>query len=247
MSEAKGGGGVFRARAMGVHLLTASGVLIAFAAAAEVCADEPDPRRVFLLLGAAVIVDAVDGPLARRYGVKEHAADVDGRKLDDIVDFLTFTFVPLLLVWRLRWVPAPAALWLAPALLASLFGFANVAAKEEDEGFFRGFPSYWNVYAFYAGLWYQHFGPLGPGLVVVALAALTVAPVRFVYPNLAPAGWRGAFIGGAYAWTAVLLALIPGYPRSPLLLVLASLIYPAFYVVASVVLDRQARARDRRR
>lgn len=235
-------------RGWSVHLLTASGVLAVFQATAEIVARDTDPRRVFAWLGLAVVIDAADGPLARRFRVKETVPSIDGRTIDDIVDYLSFTFVPLLLLWKMKWVPDPAALWIAPALLASLLGFANVAAKQESGGFFLGFPSYWNVFAFYAGIACARWGPWLPGLVTLALAALTVMPVRFVYPNLAPPPWRLPAVGGAIAWTGLLIALLPSYPRSPGALVVASLAYPAFYFGLSAHLDRRARvsARGRR-
>src|ERR671911_730004 len=142
-----------------VHVYTASGVLLALAATIEICSAAPDPRLVFLLLAAAVLVDATDGPLARRAEVKRWLPSIQGRTIDDIVDYLTYTFVPLLLVWRMGWVPEPAWVWILPALVASLFGFANTGIKDEAGGFFLGFPSYWNVVAFYAGLLDRLLGP----------------------------------------------------------------------------------------
>jgi phosphatidylcholine synthase len=227
-------------RGYAVHLLTASGGALALLAAAELLEPAPDPRWVFLLLLVTVVIDGVDGTLARRWEVKKWAAAIDGRTLDDIVDFLTFTFIPLLLVWRMGWVPRPAALFLVPPLLASLFGFANREAKQESDGFFRGFPSYWNVWAFYAGAWAVRYGPLVPGLVVLALAVLTVAPVRFLYPTLAPRPWRGALLVGAAIWAATILAALPSYPMTPVWLLALSLAYPLFYVSLSLVLDRRS-------
>ena len=231
-----------RLRGWSVHLLTASGVLVAFQAAAEICAAETDPRRVFAWLGLAVLIDAADGPLARRWRVKQTVPHIDGRTIDDIVDYLTFTFIPLLLLWRMRWVPEPAAVWIAPALVTSLLGFANVGAKEESSGFFLGFPSYWNVYAFYAGIACARWGPWLPGLGVLALAALTVMPVRFIYPNLAPPPWRVPVVAGALVWTVLLILVLPAYPRPAAVLVAASLVYPLFYVVLSAHLDRRRRS-----
>jgi phosphatidylcholine synthase len=231
-----------RLRGWSVHLLTASGVLAAFQATAEICAPLTDPRRVFLWLGLAVIIDAVDGPFARRWHVKQTVPHIDGRTIDDIVDYLTFTFIPLLLLWKMGWVPDPAAAWIAPALVTSLLGFANVRAKQEGSGFFLGFPSYWNVYALYAGIASARWGPLLPGIGVLAFAALTVMPVRFVYPNLAPPPWRVPVIAGALVWTVLLVLLLPAYPRPAAALVAASLVYPLFYFVLSAYLDRRARA-----
>ena len=116
------------ARAHFVHVYTASGVAFAFLAAVEIVSATPDPRWVFLWLLVAVLIDATDGPLARAWHVKFRAPRFDGRKIDDIVDYLTFTFLPLLLVWRMNWLPAPGVVWIFPALIASVLGFANVAA-----------------------------------------------------------------------------------------------------------------------
>lgn len=232
-----------RARGWSVHLLTTSGILVAFQAAAEICAAAPDPRRVFAWLALAVVIDAVDGPLARRWRVKETVPAIDGRTIDDIVDYITYTFLPIVLLWRMGWVPAPAAAWLAPALVASLLGFANMKAKQESGGFFLGFPSYWNVFAFYAGIVHARWGPWLPGIAALALAALTVMPVRFVYPNLAPRPWKARIVGGAIVWTAVLLAMLPSYPRTGGWMLAASLVYPVFYFAVSGYLDRKARAR----
>jgi phosphatidylcholine synthase len=223
-----------RVRAYAVHAYTASGVGLAFFAAAEIASPAPDPVRVFLFLAAAVLVDASDGPLARRWQVRRWAPEIDGRTIDDIVDYLTYTFLPLLLVWRMGWVPEPGALWIVPALVASLFGFANTGAKDEAKGFFLGFPSYWNVVALYAGIVHHAYGPWPNAVLLVALAGLTVAPVRFLYPNLAPRPWRFATTAGAFAWLAMAVLLLRGYPAPPAWLVWLSLAYPAFYVALSL-------------
>ena len=230
-----------RVRGWSVHLLTASGVLAAFAAAVETASAAPDPRVVFAWLGLAVIIDAVDGPFARRWKVKETVPGIDGRTIDDIVDYLTFTFLPVLLLWRMGWVPRPALLFLGPVLVTSLLGFANVKAKQETGGFFLGFPSYWNVFAFYAGIVTARWGPWLPGLAALALSALTVMPARFVYPNLAPRPWKPWIIGGAVAWTAILIAMLASYPRASVPMLVLSLVYPVFYFAVSAHLDRAAR------
>jgi phosphatidylcholine synthase len=226
-------------RAYAVHLYTASGVAFAFLAAAETCSATPSARRVFLLLIAAVLIDATDGPLARRWEVKRWAARIDGRTIDDLVDYLTFTFVPLLLVWRMGLVPEPAAVWVVPALIASLFGFANIAAKDEAGGFFLGFPSYWNVVALYAGVWHRLYGPWVNAAVLVGLTVLTVLPVGFIYPNLAPRPWRQPIIIGAVVWLGLLLAMLWDYPAAPAWLMWVSLVYPAFYTALSLHLWRR--------
>jgi phosphatidylcholine synthase len=233
-----------RFRAYAVHVYTASGVALAFAAALEMTQAEPDVRYIFALLFATVFIDATDGPLARRWEVKRWAARIDGRTIDDIVDYLTFTFLPLLLIGRMGWLPEPVALWIVPALIASLFGFGNREAKDETDGFFLGFPSYWNVVAFYAGFASGAAGAWFNAGLLLALAVLTLAPVRFLYPNLAPQPWKALLLIGGLAWVAVLFVMLASYPRVPGWLIGVSLIYPAFYTVLSIWLDR---ARPRKR
>ncbi len=230
-----------RIRGYSVHAYTASGVAFAFLAAAEMCAELPDPRLVFIYLFTAVLVDATDGPLARAWHVKTWAPMIDGRTIDDIVDYLTFTFLPLLLMWRMGWLPGNSVWWVVPALIASLFGFANREAKDETAGFFRGFPSYWNIVAFYAGLWTVPEGRWVNAALVLALALLTVMPVRFIYPNLAPRPWKLPLMAGAVIWLGFLIAMLVQYPRVPLWLISLSLIYPACYTVLSLWLDRTTR------
>lgn len=224
-----------------VHVYTASGVALALFAAMELCAAQSDARRVFVFLLGAVAIDATDGPLARRFHVKRWAAAIDGRTIDDIVDYLTYTFLPLLLIWRMGWVPEPKALWIIPALITSLFGFSNREAKDESGGFFRGFPSYWNIVAFYAGLRPEWGGGWGNAILLSALAVLTVMPVRFIYPNLAPRPWRLPLMLGAGVWLLLLLALLIDYPKAPSWLIWLSLVYPAVYTILSLWLDSQAK------
>lgn len=235
-----------RLAAYAVHLYTASGVVFVFLATAELFSEPVSIRRCFLWLLAAVVVDATDGPLARRCKVGTHAPGTSGRTIDDIVDYLSYTFVPLLLVWRMDWLPLEPAwswLWIAPALVTSLFGFASTGAKYEEEGFFGGFPSYWNIFAFYAGMWHVQVGPWPVAVMLEILALATVLPVRFLYPNLAPRPWRVPLLVGAGVWSALVLGMLPSYPHPPGWLYWLSLIYPLAYIALSIHLDLRARSR----
>lgn len=224
-----------RAAAWGVHLYTASGIAFALLATLELTKPAPDVRQVFIWLTIAVLIDATDGPLARRFQVKRYLPQISGRTIDDIVDFLTFTFVPILLLVRMEWVPHPALLFVIPALVTSLLGFSNSGAKDESGGFFLGFPSYWNIVAFYLGISAARGHVMANGGIVLALALLTVMPVGFIYPNLAPRRWKAAILGGALLWLVCVAAMFPRYPDPPLWLVVVSLIYPLFYTVVSLV------------
>lgn len=219
-----------------VHLYTASGIVFALLATLELCKASPDPRMVFLWLAIAVFVDATDGPLARAVEVKKALPQISGRTIDDIVDYATFTFIPMLLVARMEWVPQPVLLFVAPALMTSLLGFSNSGAKDESGGFFLGFPSYWNIVAFYLGISAAHGLLALNGAIVFALAVLTVLPVGFIYPNLAPRRWKLAVLLGAAIWTALVVAMtFIRYPDPPGWMVALSLVYPLFYTAVSII------------
>ena len=233
-----------KTRAYLVHIFTASGVAFAFLAMAEVIQSPLDPRWVFGWLTLAVAIDAADGPLARMWDVKLYAPRIGGGTIDQIVDYLTFTFIPLVLVWRMDWLPGWDGLWVTLVMVASLFGFANTSAKQSAKGFFLGFPSYWNVVAYYVGLLVVEFGDVGAYVslaAVLLLAVLTLVPVRFVYPNHVPSPWRAIVTVGGVAWLGLLLALLPTFPELPAWggdwVLWVSFVYPAFYFGLSGWLD----------
>lgn len=164
--------------AWAIHALTASGAVLAFLAFLAV---EQDRWRIALLwLGAALIVDGIDGPLARWAGVKQRTPGIDGATLDLVVDYLTYVFVPAILIYRGGLLPAPyAPVAVAAILLSSLYTFARTDMKTADN-FFRGFPALWNIIAFY--LFMLHPGQMAGAIMVGVFSALTFAPIYFVHP-----------------------------------------------------------------
>jgi len=233
-----------KARAYLVHVFTASGVGFAFLAVAEVVGGNLDPRWVFGWLTLAVLIDVADGPLARLWDVQSHAPRIMGGTIDLIVDYLTFTFIPLVLVWRMDWLPGWDGLWVTLAMVASLFGFANTSAKQAKDGFFLGFPSYWNVVAYYIGLISVEYGTAGSYVslgALLALSVLTLVPVRFVYPNRVSMPWRAVVSVGGALWLGLLLALLPTFPELPAWggdwVLWFTFVFPAFYFGLSGWLD----------
>ena len=233
-----------KTRAYLVHVFTASGVGFAFLAMAEVVGTTLDPRWVFGWLTLAVAIDVADGPLARLWDVQSYAPRIMGGTIDLIVDYLTFTFIPLVLVWRMDWLPGWDGLWVTLAMVASLFGFANTSAKQAEDGFFLGFPSYWNVVAYYIGLLSVEYGTAG-GYVslgaLLALSVLTLVPVRFVYPNRVSMPWRALVTVGGVLWLGLLLALLPTFHELPAWggdwVLWLTFVFPAFYFGLSGWLD----------
>jgi phosphatidylcholine synthase len=233
--------------AYAVHFYTALGLLCGAVIAADIFKE--NYRDAFAWMIIAVLIDATDGTFARKFRVKEVVPHIDGRKLDDIVDYLNYTFLPLLMVGRAGWLPEPAWLWVSVPLVASVFAFVNTGAKEEANGFFLGFPSYWNIFAFYTAVYFYRWGSGGVLALVLVLSVLSVVPLRFVYPNRAPR-WRRFFVLGGLVWLAILLIILWQYPApaSPNALLILSAVYPVFYLAASVYLDcreREVRASQR--
>lgn len=233
---------VTKAICWAIHIYTALGVVVAMLTLSA--GWQGDYQRAFLLMILAVLIDATDGPLARQFTIWEVVPQIDGRKLDDIADYANYTFVPLVLLGHSGWLPSPAGLWVGIALVASLFTFAHTGAKEDDAGFFRGFPSYWNVVVFYIAVWLRPFGPWAAVGVLLGLSVLSVLPVWFVYPNKAPR-WQSWFVLGGCLWLVTLLGLLWQYPNPQKWLVWLSLIYPVFYVLGSWYLVFQRRTSSR--
>ena len=206
-------------------------IVCAYAAATEICRAAPRPRVVFVWLAVQVLIDALDGPMARAIDINRSAPRIDGRTIDDIVDYLTYTFVPLLLVWRMGWVPAPGGAWVAPAMVASLFGFANTAAKDEQGGFFLGFPSYWNVVAFYVVI--LGLGPTTTGLILVICSILVFVPVKYVYPSRTKK-FRSTNLLTTAIWLASYAVLLAQMPNPNPIVVAISLAYLVYYAVLSL-------------
>jgi len=225
-----------RTLAWGVHLLTASGAAVGLAALLETARGAP--RAALLWMLVALVIDGVDGTLARRADVERWVPRIDGRRLDDIVDYLNYVIVPLFfLAWNLRVEP----LWLAalPAL-ASAYGFAQAEAKTED-GYFLGFPSYWNVVALYAFL-LDVSTPVTTAWLV-GLSVGVFVPLKYLYPSQMTA-WGRAMNVGAGVWILATAALLL-WPERPGARALAwlTLLYPIAYVGLSLHLGGFARSK----
>ena len=215
-----------------VHFYTASGAILAFAAVLATVQDRY--RFAFVLLIASTVVDATDGILARLARVTELTPGFDGARLDDIVDYLTFVFVPLLILYRAGHLPDGWGLGIAGAvLLSSAYGFASLDAKTNDH-FFTGFPSYWNIVALYI-----HAARTPPafnaGLLLV-LVALVFVRIGYVYPSRTPVLRRTTNALGA-VWAAMMLAVVYLLPDVPRSLLSASLFFPVYYFALSFWLN----------
>jgi phosphatidylcholine synthase len=126
-------------------------------------------------------------------------------------------------------------------LLASSYQFCRVDAKTEDHAFL-GFPSYWNVVAFYAVV--LDLAPAVVAAVLVVCSVLVFVPVRYLYPSRT-AALRGLSLVLTAVWLVTYAVLLVQVPDPAPVVVALSLAYLVYYVAVSLWLT--ARAARRRR
>ena len=220
--------------AWAVHAYTACGFVAGFLALQATIAGHAQAAFVWMLI--AVLIDATDGTLARAVQIKHVLPWFDGAKLDDIVDYFTFVIVPIVFLYQFHLLPA-SLLFVAVPFLASAYGFCQADAKTDDF-FFTGFPSYWNIVAFY--LYVGHTPVWLNGLLVCFLSVFVFIPIRYIYPTRTPDFRLLTNLLGA-VWVVLLLVLMWQFPTPPGWLVWLSLAYPLYYTLLSFYLHKKTR------
>jgi len=229
-----------------VHLYTALGSVLGFLIV--IAAFDGDAVTALWLGRATLWIDGTDGMLAPHFRVKETIPWFDGARMDDIVDYLTYVFAPIVLLWTTNRLPHGPAGWVLAALplLASCYQFCRVDAKLVDGGtadhFFLGFPSYWNVVAFYAIV--LDVGRTGVAVALVVLTVLVFVPVRYVYPSRTTL-LRSLNLVLAGMWLVTYAVLLAQYPDPNPVIEVVSIGYLVYYVGLSLYLTVGARLRSR--
>jgi len=165
-------------RAFAIHVFTATGAALALLAL--ILATGRHWAAMFFVLGMALVIDGIDGPLARVFKVKETLPRWSGEALDVVVDFVTYVFVPAYAIAASGLLPKAAAV---PAgIIVCTTGALYFADRKmkTDDNYFRGFPAVWNLAAFY--LYVLEPPPWIAAAGVAVLAALTFTPFKFPHP-----------------------------------------------------------------
>ena len=223
----------FRLKAVAVHLYTASGAVLALLML--VAAFQGEAVKALWLMLISLLIDSTDGLLARRFRVSEALPFFDGALLDNIVDYMTYVFVPIVLLWSEGYLPegnADIVLATLP-LLASSYQFCRVDAKTEDH-YFLGFPSYFNVVAFYAIVFEP--GPLALAALLVAFSFLVFVPIRYVYPTRTVA-FRGLSLTLTALWLLSYAAILCQMPEPDPVILGFSILYLFYYFGLSLYLS----------
>jgi phosphatidylcholine synthase len=219
-----------------VHLYTASSVVCGFLALTRIFYDRY--RDAFFWLAVTVLIDATDGVLARRADVASRMPWFNGAKLDDVVDYVTYVFVPAFFVWHALLVPDRAATLAAAAmLLSSAYGFNTDDAKTADH-FYTGFPSYWNVAVFY--LFVAGWAPAVNLFILLGLSVLVFVPIRYLYPSRSPV-FRRLTVGLGVLWGTLVMVMLWQMPSVSRTVFWLSLVFPVYYVLLSFGLELRRR------
>ena len=225
-----------RVAAFGVHLFTAVGAGVALVAMLEAVREHW--ASMFGWLGVALVIDAIDGPIARKLDVARLQPNWSGEVLDLVVDFLTYVFVPAYAITASGMLLPLAAPLLGVGIVASsALYFADRRMKAADNHF-RGFPALWNVAAFY--LFLLQPPPALGSLAVAVLIALTFAPFHVLHP-IRVVRLRWLTLGLLAVWAALALYTVACdfYVGTPIIAALCAI---AAYVVGSDAFIRQIRS-----
>lgn len=187
-----------RLKALGVHLLTASGAVLAMFA--MLAAVKGEWSLMFLWLVVALIVDGVDGPLARKYDTQKNWPTYDGVLMDLIVDYLTYVFIPAFALFQSGLLPGWTG-WLAIIVICygSVVYFADTRMKTKDKSF-AGFPACWNMVVLV--LFATKPGEMVILLVVILLTVTMFTNLKFVHPTRTQR-WNRVSLAVTVAWIAL--------------------------------------------
>ena len=220
-----------------IHLFTASGLLWGFLAMLAIIAN--NWRTALLWMSVAVAVDAIDGPLSRRYRTRQRLPHFSGAVLDVVVDFVNYVIVPVLFMYMAGLMPLGTSRWVAAiVLLASGYQFGQSDAKTTDN-YFRGFPSYWNVTVFYLFLfgWDSRINLV----IMLVLSTLVFVPIKYFHPGRAPVARKIVLILALF-WGTLVLVVILWFPTPQPWALWGSFTCALYYVLMSIrqtILDRQ--------
>jgi phosphatidylcholine synthase len=215
----------FRLAGAAVHLYTASGSVLGLLIV--LAAVDGDVETALWLGLATLFIDGTDGMLARHFRVKETIPWFDGALMDNIVDYLTYVFAPIVLLWTAGYLPhgVLGGVVAALPLLASCYQFCRVDAKTSDH-FFLGWPSYWNVLAFYVIV--LDLGDLWTSVTLLVFAVLVFVPIRYLYPSRMRR-LQGLTLTLTVVWLVTYAVLVVQLPDPNPVVVVVSLGYMAYY------------------
>ena len=164
--------------AWSVHLLTCSGLIAGFLAL--ICVFKNDETSAFLFLGLALLIDAVDGTLARKFKISIFVKNIDGKMLDSVIDFFNYIIIPSVMIYWFKFVPSPFEIIIPSIILiVSAISYSNNNLMTSDN-FYKGFPCIWNILLFY--LYLFDLSQVYNLFLISACILLKFIPIKFIHP-----------------------------------------------------------------
>ena len=169
-------------RASLVHFLTGSGIIFSFLALVSVI--EGYKLQTFMFLGVALIIDIIDGTLARRYKIDVIFPNIDGKTLDTIIDYINYILIPCIMLYKFNYLPQNFSLIIPIVILCiSLYSYINI--KLIDTSFsYLGFPSIWNIILLYLEI--LSFNKWINLLIIIFFVFLKFVPFKVLHPMRFP-------------------------------------------------------------
>jgi phosphatidylcholine synthase len=219
-----------------VHLFTASGAVLGLLSLWAI--HEQRFIEAFWIMSVALIIDSVDGIMARRARTKVVVPKIDGALLDNMVDYITYVLVPGFFLLAAGLLPAGwwGPLGVSVMVLASAYQFTQDDAKTDDH-FFKGFPSYWNIVVFYL---FMLESPSWLNLwIILFLSVMVFVPLKYVYPSrmdyLTPNRWlKRLVLVATLIWGVGCVGMMLTYPEVHPIFATATLAYAVFYAAISL-------------
>ena len=161
-----------------VHCFTALGAVCGMLGIIAV--SDHQPREAVLWLAVAMILDGVDGPVARAWDVKGHVPRIDGYTLDLIIDFVTCIVIPVIFLHKFAMLPDDASLGIGAFVLFMSALWMSRTDQMTPDHWFRGFPCEWNMivpslYLMQTPTWFN-------AIACILLALTQLTNWTFVHP-----------------------------------------------------------------
>lgn len=164
--------------AWAVHAFTASGVFVGYLGLNAVIQERASAAILWLI--AALILDGIDGPLARRLDVGKRVPNLNGHSLDLIIDYFTCTILPVAFLDQFDMVPNYTTAPIAFAILAGGAIWMARTDQETPDRWFRGFPAEWNMIV--PTLYLLEASPWLTLVICAVFCVLTLTKFEFAHP-----------------------------------------------------------------
>ncbi len=161
-----------------LHLLTSFGIICSFFALKNII--DGEIFKAFMWLGLGLLIDGIDGTIARFLRVSVKLPHIDGHMLDSIIDYINYIFIPAFMLHHFKILPETMDTVLpATIMVISVISYSNKNTKT-DENCYIGFPAIWNVVVLYLVI--LDYSVLVNTAILISLIILKIVPIRFVHP-----------------------------------------------------------------